>query len=263
VKNNNEHTTIEQLNISIDNIQKIGKKILDLKYKFEQIELDMNIDRNYAAKLFAMRQFEQLKAMFALSDNENHILISRSMFEGVVYIGCFLEDFKLAKDWRNYAFVVDQMRIDNGDKASNEVMELLKNKKTEIDKFKNKKGKFYHSWNKDKSIKELSSIAKLEDFYDKYYSCMSDFHHWGTRSFGIRYECLEKNINRLNTAETKLESLMSWCMSVSSIVNTLSILSILAKNSELNNKLAKLGEELSKLDGMNITKIIYSNRKKD
>ncbi len=253
MENANEHTTIKKFNSSIDELQKIGKKILALELPFKQLELDMHINVNYVTKLFAMRQFDQLKAMFALFDNENHILISRSMFEGAVYIGCFCRDIELAKDWRNYSFVVDQMRIDNGDKVPDEVVESLRNKKAEIDKFKNKKGQFYLSWTKNKSVKDLSSIAGLEHFYNMYYSKMSDFHHWGTKSFGVRYDCSISNINRLNTAEVKLESLIAWCMSISSIINVLFILSALAKDSELHNEVEKLRKELLNLDGMKAT----------
>ncbi len=67
---------IEQYDSVINNIQKICNKILDMKSQFERLELNMHVNINYLAKLFAMRMFDQLKAMFALSNNENHILIS-------------------------------------------------------------------------------------------------------------------------------------------------------------------------------------------
>lgn len=67
---------IEQYDSVINNIQKICNKILDMKSQFERLELSMHVNINYLAKLFAMRMFDQLKAMFALSNNENHILIS-------------------------------------------------------------------------------------------------------------------------------------------------------------------------------------------
>lgn len=257
MENIDEKSQIEQFSKYIDDLQKIGKKILNLKDQFRQLELDMNIHVNHAAKLFAMRQFEQLEAMLLLSDNENIILISRSMFEGAVYIGCFCVDAKLAEDWRNYAFVIDQIRVNNGENAPEEILELLKNNKSRIDGFKQRNGKFYYSWTKGEKIKKLSSIAKLEHFYENYYSKMSDYHHWGTKSLGIRYKCLTRNIVRNNTAEIKLESLEAWCMSISSILSVLSILNSIAKNSELENKIIELKKELSCIDGMKSTEINY------
>ena len=255
---------IEQYDSVINNIQKICNKILDMKSQFERLELNMHVNINYLAKLFAMRMFDQLKAMFALSNNENHILISRSMFEGNVYISCCYKDPDLAKDYRNYAYVIDQKHVESCDKAPAEIIEILENYKKEIDGFrkKNKKnGKFYHSWTKGSSIESLSSTVELKDFYDKYYSNMSDFHHWGVRSFGIRYECLENNIKRLNTPEIKLESVNAWCMSTSAIINVLELLSTLANNKDLINELKKIKEELKIMENIKITEITYNHKK--
>ena len=258
MENIDEKSQIEQFSKSIDDLQKIGKKILNLKDRFEQLELDMNIHVNHAAKLFAMRQFDQLEAMLLLSDNENIILISRSMFEGAVYIGCFCVDDKLVEDWRNYSFVIDQIRVNNGESAPKEILELLKNNECIIDGFKRSNGKFHSSWTKGESVKKLSSKAKLEHFYEYYYSKMSDYHHWGTKSFGIRYKCLTHNIIRQDTAEIKLEGLEAWCMSISSILSVLTVLSSIAKNSEIKDKIIELKKELSYIDGMKSTEINYA-----
>jgi hypothetical protein len=183
------------------------------------------------------------------------------MFEGNVYISCCYKDPDLAKDYRNYAYVIDQKHMESCDKAPAEIIEILKNYKKEIDGFKKKNGKFYHSWTKGSSIESLSSKVESEDFYDKYYSNMSDFHHWGVRSFGIRYECLENNIKRLNTPEIKLESVNAWCMSTSAIINVLELLSTLANNKDLINELKKIKEELKIMENIKITEITYNHKK--
>lgn len=237
----------------IDNLQEFGKEILGLEAKFLELELDMSIDLNHMSKLFAIRLFQQLHAMFLLKDNENHILIARSMFEGGVYLASCITDGQLASDWRNYSLVIDKQRFDSTDNKDNVpkfVINELDSKKNIIDGFKNKNGKFHTSWKKDKTVRDLSSIAKLEYFYHTYYSPMSDFHHWGTKSFGIRYECLNLNVKPLITAEIKLESLNAWCISLSSILIVLSILSNKAKNKELTNKVYELQNQLKSIDGL-------------
>lgn len=238
----------------IDNLQEVGKEILGLEAKFLELELDMSIDLNHMSKLFAIRLFQQLHAMFLLKDNENHILIARSMFEGGVYLASCINDGQLATDWRNYSFVIDKQRLDsmdNKDDVPECVIKQLDANKTIIESFINtKNGKFYNSWKKDKTIRELSSIAKLEYFYHTYYSPMSDFHHWGTKSFGIRYKCLDLNVKPLSTSEIKLESLNAWCISLSSILSVLSILSNKAKNKELTNKVYELQNQLKSINGL-------------
>ena len=87
---------------------------------------------------------------------------------------------------------------------------------------------------------------------------MSDYHHWGTKSFGIRYKCLTHNIIRQDTAEIKLEGLEAWCMSISSILSVLTVLSSIAKNSEIKDKIIELKKELSYIDGMKSTEINYA-----
>lgn len=237
----------------IDSLQEVGREILGLEPKFLEIELDMSLDLNHMSKLFAIRLFQQLNAMFLLQDNENHILIARSMFEGGVYLVSCINDEQLASDWRNYSFIIDKQRfdsMDNKDDVPESIIKALDNNKNIINGFKTKNGKFHNSWKKDKTIRELSSIAKLEYFYNTYYSPMSDFHHWGTKSFGIRYECLKFNVKPLNTAEIKSESLNAWCISISSILNVLSILSNNAKNKELVGKINELQNKTKSIYGL-------------
>lgn len=251
---------IEKFNRMIDDIKKIGSHIMRLESNFRNLELDMHNDIFYISKLFSIRQFKQLHAMFKLEDNENHILISRSMFEGAVYLSSFLKDNNLASNWRNYAYVVDKIRMDSScdkNEIPENVKRILLSKQEVIDSFKDKNGKFYPSWIKGKSIKNLSEIAGLGEFYKKYYSPMSEFHHWGTKSFGIRYGCLNSDVEELTSAEIKLESLNAWCMSISSILSVLSILADYAQNDNLIKKISKLQENLSKIDGTITTKIKY------
>ncbi|TYA51682.1 hypothetical protein FXB78_02360 [Aggregatibacter actinomycetemcomitans] len=260
--------TMKQKNIlfkKINELKKIGQDISALKTQFEKLELNMRITRNYISKLFVMRQLSQLDAMFKLEDNENCILISRSMFEGAVYLGSFIQEPALAEDWRNYSFVIDQIRADSiSDKSKIPeyvTKELLENKKI-IDGFKTKKGNFYSSWTKGRKIKELATIAKLESYYEEYYSKMSEYHHWGTKSFGIRYLCLDKNTDRLDTAEIKLEVLYSWCMAISSILAVLQIFSQCLGDENVIKLINDISSELHNLNGLKTRTITYSNNSK-
>lgn len=198
-------------------IIEICTELTKLEAKCRLIKLDMSKDINYVSKAFSIRLFEQLNAMLLLKNNENHILVARSMFEGAVYFASFHKDPQLLKDWRNYSFVLDQIRVNSSGEDEgipDDVTRYLNENKSTIDNFKNKNGDFYLSWTKNKSIKELSSIAELEYFYKKYYAQMSDYHHWGNKSFGIRYECTKDDVQKLDTAEIALESLNTWCMSL-------------------------------------------------
>ncbi len=109
-----------------------------------------------------------------------------------------------------------------------------------IESFKNKKGNYYPSWTKEKPIKKFAEIGELTHFYENYYSLMSEYHHLGTKSFGIRYKCAI----RLDTAEIKLESLNAWCLAISSILMSLKVLSmrtnLLPKIELLYEKIANL-----------------------
>ena len=248
---------------SIMQLQKIAEDIVVLDYKFNCLELDMYDTTNYTSKLFIERQFEQLRAMLALKDNESHILIARSMFEGAVYLGCFVQNKELSDDWRNYSLVIDKGRLDElSDKSSvpKEVINLLNENKDIIESFKNKKGKFYNSWTKGKTIKELAEIAQLDSFYKNYYSSMCDYHHWGTKSFGIRYKYNDKQtgVEKLDTAEIRRDSFSAWCMSISSILSALKILSIKSNNDELKKIISKLEGELHNIPGTVSTNINYS-----
>lgn len=252
---NQDEQDRKSLNKSIYELQKISKEILKLEILAQRIELDMNNNMNYVTKIFIMRQFEQLTAMLKLKNNENHILISRSMFEGLVYLMCFRACESLLADWRNYSLVIDKMRADKtpSDEIPDEVTRYLKQHKTKIESFMKQDGSFYSKWSKKLSIKEMAKSADLLEFYDKYYSEMSDYHHWGTKSFGIRYKCLEKNVNRLFSAEIKLESFNAWCMAINSILITIDCLAELSQNEKLINKILILKEKIK-----NVTGITYS-----
>lgn len=263
MENQNVQVNKDLFDESITQLQKIAEKILRLDSRIKSIELDMYDTTNYTSRLFTERQFEQLQAMLALKDNESHILIARSMFEGAVYLGCFIQNKDFSNDWRNYSLVIDQMRLDSlSDKSSapEEVINLLNNNRKIIDSFKRKNNKFYNSWTKGKTIKELAEIAKLDSFYKNYYSTMSDYHHWGTKSFGIRYkyDCKQTGIDKLDTLEIKRDSFSAWCISISSILFTLKILGIKSNNTELEKIISELERELRNIPGTTSTNIKYS-----
>ncbi|WGE64070.1 DUF5677 domain-containing protein [Actinobacillus equuli subsp. haemolyticus] len=258
----NDKEQIQEFEKQITLLQEIGKKIIDLENDIKRLELDMNIHINYAAKLFSLRQFTQLSAMFLLRDNENIILISRSMFEGAVYLGSFVKEPILSENWRYYCLIVDQQRVDaTTDKTEilDEVTSFLNQYKPIIDDFKKSNGEFYKTWTKGRTIKELSSIAQLEYFYKEYYSSMSDFHHWGTKSFGIRYKCLSQNIKELLTAEIKLDCLNAWCMAISSILCVLKILAIRSNDKKLKEDISSLENEIQQINALKTTSINYGN----
>ncbi|WP_386694823.1 DUF5677 domain-containing protein [Lonepinella sp. MS14435] len=255
MSNYDDKKQIYNFNSYIEELKNIGNEILALKDEFQNLTLDMSDNINYVSKVFSMRQFEQLQAMFDLNDNESIILIARSMFEGSVYLSAFLKDKKLINDWRNYSYVVDKKRFDELKEKEEEIPEEVREKleskecKKIIAGFNNKR-----SWKKDKSIKELAKIAELTHFYEIYYDLMSDYHHFGTKSFGIRYKCGDLNVIRLDTAEIKLESLNAWCLAISSVLLSLKILSM---ETSLFPKIELLYEEITNLPFVKITSINY------
>lgn len=256
----NDKKVRTQMNSTIYSLFKLGREIVKLESKIINTTLNMNNNMNYVIKIFSLRQLEQLKAMIKLKKNESHILIARSMFEGSVYLGSFLKNKTLADDWRNYSYVIDKKRYDDVEDKNyvpTAVVEYLDSKKSIIDDFRRPNGTFFDKWSKKTSIKKLAESAELDHFYNNYYSKMSDYHHWGTHSFGKRYECLEKNIKILHTDEILYESLSAWCISISSILFVLTLLSQYARDLPLEQKVIQLKVELDKIDSLIFTYIQY------
>ena len=73
---------------------------------------------------------------------------------------------------------------------------------------------------------------------------MSNYHHWGTKSFGIRYKCYKSSVNKLDSAEITLEIFSAWCIAISSIRFVLDILVECSQNKAAIEKIKELTKQL-------------------
>lgn len=197
-----------------------------------------------------------------LEKDDNIILLSRSMFEGGLYLAYCVKYPEYAKRWRLFSYVLDIKRSLNEDPPE-EVKNAIRKQKDEVDslflKTNNKGEKHYaYSWI-NKSIRTIarSTDSKFLKLYDEYYSPMSDYHHFGTRSFGIRYSCSESSISKIDNDEVNLEIVSALSMSLSSLFSTLIISkTILAPNNiNIDSKIKAILIRFQKIEGMKTTEI--------
>lgn len=201
---------------------------------------DMSNDLLFMCKSFSERQLSQLKSLNLIADQDDAILIARSMFEGVLYLCYSIKHKDMSKRWRLFSIIIDKQRMDdaelNGDHVPDEVKKTINKLLPEVDRlFKGKNGKYSKYWHGNKSIKEISRNVGDEfvSLYETYYSPMSEYHHWGTASFGKRYSIEDDSIVKIDSNEVNLEKVNAMCLALSSIISTLKISSELFKTKDI------------------------------
>ena len=239
------------------NLRNMIKEIINLEDDVRSIKFDMTDTLNHVSKMFSIRQFNLLRSLDIMQGDENIILISRSMFEGAVYIKAFYNQYKkkgfsnLANDWRNFAIVLDRRRLEsevNVNITSYELEFLESERSINIAKEFGNKTK----WTKNKTIKDISTTAKLDKKYDEYYSPMSDYCHWGTRSFGDRYRITDDhmNIEEQNNNIRVYTELNSLCIGITSLFIVLDIFCDRSNNVNLQNKILEIKNKIENIDGI-------------
>ncbi len=249
------------------------KKIKDVCVKVKNVGLkinenfnpDLNPDINYMCKVFLERQLSQMASLIKLENYDDLILIARSMFEGGLYLVYSKKYPEMCHKWRMYGYVIDIKRIEKiGDTSTDIPEEVRKNIEDNIDEidnlFKKSNGKYHHSWHAPKTIrmiaKELDSEHNVLTLYDKYYSPMSEYHHWGLASLVRRYKIISTDkIDVLDTDELKLERLNAMHMAISSLYITLSLSVQINQDAESKKLIRDLENFMRNLDGTKVTEI--------
>ncbi len=212
---------------------------------------DMANDLHYMCKIFLKRQLSQLRSVILLQDNDDVILIARSMFEGALYLSYSIKNIDMSRRWRLFGLLIDKQRIANGEEAPDELIKFLKKHMPEVDSlFKKENGSYEKYWYGNKSIKQIANEVDpiFVELYEKYYSPMSEYHHWGTAAFGKRYILDLNNIVETGTDEVKSERVNSFCMALSAIVSALKVSHKLLDGNQIE-KINLLEDKLKNLPG--------------
>lgn len=215
----------------------IGQKISD------NLKPNLSNDNHFMCKSFCERQLSQMESLIKLYSCDDVILIARSMFEGALYLFYSMKYDDMCYRWRMFAILIDKQRMDkciaNNENVPKEVELFINQNITEIDRlFKKSNGKYHNKWYGQKTIREIaeSSDEEFLRLYDKYYSKMSEYHHWGAASFGKRNTINANILEKTNSDEVKLERANAITMAISSLYSSLKISSLILK-ADANNKL--------------------------
>ena len=254
-------------------MEKHIKKIKDVCVKVKKVGLkinekfnpDLNPDLNYMCKVFLERQLSQMASLIKLENYDDLILIARSMFEGGLYLVYSKKYPEMCHKWRMYTYVIDIKRIEKiGDNSTDIPEEVRKNIEDNIDEverlFKKNNGTYHHSWHAPETIRSIATKLDNEhnvlNLYDKYYSRMSEYHHWGVASLVRRYKiCHTDKIEVIDTDELKLERINAMYMAVSSLFITLSLSVQINQDVESIKLINDLEYFMRNLDGTKVTEI--------
>jgi len=222
---------------------------------------DMRNDLLFMCKSFSERQLSQIKSLNLIADQDDAILIARSMFEGALYLCYSIKHKDMSKRWRLFSIVIDKQRMDdaelNGEHVPDKVKKTINELLPEVDRlFKDKKGKYAKCWYGKKSIKEIAKNVGDEFIYlyETYYSPMSEYHHWGTASFGKRYSIEDDSIVKIDSDEVNLERVNAMCMALSSMLSTLKISSEFFKTKDIA-EIGNLASRFRNISGLTTKEI--------
>ncbi|ENW81483.1 hypothetical protein F909_02774 [Acinetobacter sp. ANC 3929] len=188
----------------IDKQLEISHRLLNLAIEISACSKgDMLIDCAYLCKITLLRLINHFKTCLDLAKNSNSDvnLISRSIFEGGLYFFYLSHDPKKIREWRLYSCVETLKFITlaetNEEDIPHELFEQIKPYQEEMDKtFKKQDGKYYSSWKKGMSIKDMASkTPKFGKLYHDYYIPLSDYHHWGVSSLAYHYQITEDKLD--------------------------------------------------------------------
>jgi hypothetical protein len=221
---------------------------------------DMSSDMLFMCKSFSERQVSQMASLNLIADRDDVILIARSMFEGALYL-CYSMKNNMCRHWRLFSIVIDKQRMEravlNNEHVPDDIKDFINRLLPEADRlFKDKKGRYFRSWYGDKKIKDLARSVG-DDFiylYDEYYGPMSEYHHWGTASFGKRYKIEGETTVKIHSSEVDRDVVGSICMALSSLFVTLQISCEIFKI-KAPSKMEDLKLKFKKLPGLSAREI--------
>ncbi|NMY33033.1 hypothetical protein HBR94_16160 [Pseudomonas sp. WS 5412] len=179
---------------------------------------DGHDDLKYMCQAFFLRQIDHMQSLVLLKESCDAQLISRSMFEGALYLMYASKDAQVATRWRKYCIVLDKQKIDFSDKRGlpvpPEIRAYIDSQLPDCDRlFKREDGSYAATWRDDESIYSIVKKVGFERLYDEYYYPMSDYHHWGTESVGKRFALKDGKVYLTKDVETDRASAIRLAIS--------------------------------------------------
>ncbi|CAI8975659.1 putative HEPN_AbiU2 domain-containing protein [Pseudomonas sp. IT-P100] len=182
-------------------------------------------DLRYMCHAFFLRQIQHMKSILLLKGECDSQLVSRSMFEGALYLMYAGKECQIARRWRLYCIVVDKQKMDeaelNGISVPSDIKRIINENIVECDElFKCEDGQYINNWREGESIYSIVKKVGFEKLYDQYYFPMSDYHHWGTVSVGKRYAIIEGGLRQVDSSVTESDRISSLLLALSCLLST-------------------------------------------
>jgi hypothetical protein len=241
-----------------------SKLICLSEYICSKLKGDLDNDLLFMCRVFAERQISQMKSILLLADRDDAILISRSMFEGALYLAYSIKNKEMARRWRLFSIIIDKRRADesvlSGENVPEKVKSIIAELLPECNKyFLKKNGTYCDTWKGNKKIRSIAEEidVKFVELYDNHYSPMSDYHHWGTASLGKRYSITRDDISVCDTDEVKVERDGALLMALSCLLSTIKVACELFKIGEID-RISEMEKCLGEIHGNKTNEIHIS-----
>lgn len=191
-------------------------------------------DLEYMCQVFFLRQIQHMGSILKLKGECDSQLISRSMFEGALYLMYAKKDRRVARRWRLYCVVVDKQRMDEADLRGVftplDVREMVEGLLPECDElFKGADGEYAQTWREGESIHSIVKKVGFERLYDEYYYPMSDYHHWGTVSVGKRYAISDGRLRVVDSSVTDSDRVSALLLAISCLLSSADLANFLLR----------------------------------
>lgn len=157
-------------------------------YKLQKEELGNLSSEMLMAYLFTERQIRHAESFGLLKDQPDKLLISRTMFEGALFLAFAIKrkGNEIADRWKLH-FYVQWIESANDKDFPPEMRRQIESNRNNIDRFfrRETKGQVVYS-NKWISTNIHDIALCLDDvcksMYDNYYRPMAEYHHWSSHS---------------------------------------------------------------------------------
>ncbi|EPF7603064.1 DUF5677 domain-containing protein [Vibrio vulnificus] len=191
----------------LDDMIKLNEKIL-LNNKLDKEQLGMLKPIDMMTYLFFERMNNHNRSFIKLADENDNILISRSMFEGALFLAYATKntDKKIAYRWKLSLYIQFMDEFEHPDFPPEFKVEIDA-VKTDLDNFFKRNGKYHNKW-LDKNIHDIAQDLddSCKNMYKNYYKPMANFHHWDYEStinnseFNNKVDeaCISKLVNQLH-----------------------------------------------------------------
>lgn len=257
-----------------DELKVICEKLLVISDEICSLEGDMSDEVQKVCLFFCIRQTNHMRNLIKIFNQNDVMLIARSMLEGVIYQLAMLPDKKntLMEQWQLFPCVMDIKNMDRGDDMQPQdelTVEFYKKNRLRIEElFKKNNGEWYRKWTTKQTIRELAYIAgePLLKWYDIFYAELSEYHHWDSTWFAKNYQVRGQTITKVEDGSLESEAkfisiavaMQAICLSANAY-----LLSIGRKDSEYFNELEELGNESNKIferGGMKLKEVNVTTR---